>query len=109
VILLKQAFGVLPELSTKSVRAHLVGYQSIAVGWLLHFFVGVCRWGPLYAWIDPQSSFPHGFKGMTFGTGVWLGVTLLILPAVGAGVFGLQFGIVTPAATLVLHGNYGTV
>jgi hypothetical protein len=109
VIILKQALGVLPQLSTISVLAQMLGFQSLAVGWIVHFFVGVLLWGPLYAWIDPKSSFPHWFNGIMFATGVWLGLMLIIMPALGAGLFGLQLGLVTPTATLVLHWIYGTV
>jgi hypothetical protein len=109
VIVLKQALGVLPQLSTISVLAQMLGYQSLAVGWALHFFVGVILWGPLYAWIDPKSSYPHWFNGIIFATCVWLGVMLIIMPAVGAGVFGLELGLVTPTATLILHWIYGAV
>ena len=108
-IVLKQALGILPQLSTISVLAQMLGYQSLAVGWIAHFFVGVILWGPLYAWVDPKSSFPHWFNGMMFASCVWLGVMLLIMPAVGAGVFGLELGIVTPTATLMLHWIYGAV
>ena len=109
VIVLKQALGVLPQLSTISVLAQMLGYQSLAVGWILHFFVGVILWGPLYAWIDPKSSFPHWFNGMIFASCVWLGVMLIIMPEVGAGLFGLELGLVTPTATLILHWIYGAV
>ena len=109
VIVLKQALGVLPQLSTISVLAQMLGYQSLAVGWIVHFFVGVILWGPLYAWIDPKSSYPHWFNGIMFGSCVWLGLMLIIMPALGAGLFGLQLGLVTPTATLMLHWIYGTV
>jgi hypothetical protein len=109
VIVLKQALGVLPQLSTISVLAQMLGYQSLAVGWFVHFFVGVILWGPLYAWIDPKSSFPHWFNGMMFASGVWLVVMLVIMPVEGTGLFGLDLGLVTPTATLMLHWIYGAV
>jgi hypothetical protein len=108
-IALKQALGILPQLSTVSVLAQMLGYQSLAIGWILHFFVGVILWGPLYAWVDPKSSFPHWFNGIMFASCVWLGVMLVIMPAVGAGLFGLELGLVTPTATLMLHWIYGAV
>ena len=101
VIVLQQALGILPQLSTIRVLAQALGFHSIAAGWFLHFVVGVLLWGPLYAWIDPKSSYPHWFIGMMFATGVWLGVMLLIMPVVGAGLFGMELGMVTPMATLV--------
>lgn len=106
-VILQQALGILPQLSTIRVLAQMLGYQSIAVGWAAHFIVGVLLWGPLYAWLDPKSSYPHWFIGMMFATFVWLGVMLVIMPAVGAGLFGIELGIVTPTATLVLHWIYG--
>jgi hypothetical protein len=109
VILLKQALGILPQLSTISVLAQLIGYKSLAVGWVVHFFVGVILWGPLYAWIDPKSAYPHWFIGMMFASGLWLGVMLIIMPAVGAGLFGLELGLLAPTVTLILHWIYGAV
>jgi hypothetical protein len=109
VIVLKQALGILPQLSTISVLAQMLGYHSLGVGWIAHFFVGVILWGPLYAWIDPRSTYPHWFIGMMFASCVWLGLMLIIMPIVGAGVFGLKLGIVTPTATLILHWIYGAV
>ena len=35
----------------------MLGYQSRALGRDLQFFVGVILWGPLYASIEPKSSF----------------------------------------------------
>jgi hypothetical protein len=109
VIVLKQALGILPQLSTISVLAQMVGYQSLAVGWIVHFFVGVILWGPLYAWIDPKSNYPHWFIGMMFASCVWLGLMLVIMPIEGEGLFGMELGIVTPTATLMLHWIYGAV
>jgi hypothetical protein len=109
VIVLKQALGILPQLSTISVLAQLIGYKSLAVGWIVHIFVGVILWGPLYAWIDTRSAYPHWFIGMMFASCLWLGVMLIIMPALGAGIFGLELGLLTPTATLVLHWIYGAV
>ena len=109
VIVLKQALGVLPQLSTISVLAQMVGYQSLTVGWGVHFFVGVVLWGPLYAWIDTKSSFPHWFNGMMFASCMWLAVMLVIMPLLGTGLFGIELGLLTPTATLMLHWIYGAV
>jgi hypothetical protein len=46
---------------------------------------------------------------MSFVSCVWLWVMLIIMPAVGAGIFGLELGLVTPTATLILHWIYGAV
>lgn len=108
VIVLDQVLGVLPQLSTISVFARMFGYQSMAAGWALHLFVGVFAWGPLYAWIDPRSTYPHWFVGMMFGSAIWLGVMLLVMPAIGAGLFGIRLGLAAPTVTLLLHWIYGT-
>lgn len=109
VIVLKQALGVLPQLSTISVLAQMLGYQSLTIGWIVHFFVGVILWGPLYAWIDPKSSLPHWVNGVIFASCVWLGLMLVIMPLEGADLLGLQLGLVTPTATLARHWIYGAV
>jgi hypothetical protein len=106
-LLLKQALGIEPRVDLITVLAHALGYRSVAAGWAANFVVGTLLWGPLYAWLDPKSRLPHWANGMFFASVIWLGVMLVIMPAAGEGLFGLNVGLATPTLTLFLHWVYG--
>jgi hypothetical protein len=107
VLLIKEALGVVPGINLIAVLAHALGYRAATAGWIADFFVGVLLWGPLYAWLDRKSTLPHWANGMFFASAVWLGVMLVIMPAAGEGLFGLNLGLATPTLTLFLHWVYG--
>ena len=109
VLALKQVVGLMPQLDLVRILAQALGFQSLAVGWTAHFVVGVLFWGPLFVWADRKMFFPHWINGLLFGSAVWLGVMLVIMPLAGKGAFGLGLGIATPTLTLFLHWLYGTV
>lgn len=107
IILLKQLFGVMPQLDLMAVLAHALGYRSAGVGWLANYVVGVFLWGPVFAWADAKMFFAHPLNGLVFASVVWLGVMLIIMPLAGEGLFGLNLGLVVPTLTLFLHWFYG--
>jgi hypothetical protein len=109
VLVVKQAIGLVPQLDLVSILARALGFRSHAVGWVAHFVVGVLFWGPLFVWADRKMFFAHWINGLLFGSAVWLGVMLVIMPLAGEGVFGLGLGLATPTLTLFLHWMYGTV
>jgi hypothetical protein len=92
-----------------AILSHALGSRSLALGWIAHFFVGVLLWGPLFVWADRRTSFPPWVNGLAFGSVIWLGVMLIIMPLAGAGAFGLSLGVATPTLTLFLHWVYGAV
>ena len=109
VLIVTRAVGVMSHIDLVAILAHALGSHSLAVGWSAHFFVGTLLWGPLFAWADRRSRYTHWVNGLAFGSVVWLGVMLVIMPLAGAGLFGLALGVATPTLTLFLHWVYGAV
>jgi len=108
-LMLKQAAGLMPQLNLVAVLAHALGSRSLAVGWAANAFVGVLLWGSLFAWADRRMPFAHWVNGLFFASVVWLGVMLIIMPAAGEGMWGMNLGMATPTLTLFLHWIYGVV
>jgi hypothetical protein len=108
-LLLKQALGVMPQLNLVLELARALGYDRVSVGWTANFVVGVLCWGTLFPIVERRMFFAHWMNGLLFSSVVWLGVMLIIMPAAGAGLFGMHLGIVTPTLTLFLHWVYGAV
>jgi hypothetical protein len=108
-MLLLQMIGVMPQVDLVALLARALGDRSQTTGWLANYFVGVLLWGPIFVWVDRKMFFPHIVNGLLFSGVVWLGVMLIIMPLAGAGLFGLNLGIVTPTLTLFLHWLYGIV
>lgn len=109
VMLMKQAMSLMPELNPVQMITQMIGAQTPAVGWLIHFMIGTIMWGVAYAFIDPRLSGAHWFRGAVFATGAWLLMMLIIMPMAGAGQFGLRMGMMAPIATLAMHWIYGAV
>lgn len=107
VLLLKQALGVMPQLNLVLELARALGHDTAGAGWAANFVVGVLCWGSLFPFVERRMFFAHWINGLLFSSVVWLGVMLVVMPAAGAGLFGLQLGIVTPTLTLFLHWIYG--
>jgi hypothetical protein len=109
LILIKQAVGLIPDVDLVMILAHALGYHSPAAGWAAQCIIGVLLWGPVFAWVEATLPFSHWVNGLLFSSVVWWGVMLIVMPEVGAGLFGLQLGIATPTVTLILHWAYGAV
>ena len=79
-------------------------------GWLWHFIIGTLWWGPLFALMAPILPGRQTWqKGMAFGFGASLLILLMVLPAAGAGYFGMDLSALQPIVTMVLHLVYGAV
>jgi hypothetical protein len=88
----------------------MAGASSPAVGWAMHFMLGTVLWGLLFAWLEPKlRGESHWVKGMAFGIGTWLLMMIIVMPMAGAGLFGMQLGMMAPIMTLVLHLVFGAV
>lgn len=101
--------GVMPELNPVQMITQMMGAQTPAVGWTVHFLIGTVLWGILYALLDGQLPGPHWLRGAIFATGAWLTMMIVMMPMAGAGLFGAKLGMMAPIATLVLHWIYGAV
>ena len=109
MMIAKGMMGVMPELDVAAMIGNMMG-ASVGVGWIVHFMIGTIAWGVgfavLYGMIPGSSAV---VKGVMFGIAAWLGMMILVMPMAGAGLFGMNFGIMAPIMTLVLHIIFGAV
>lgn len=105
----KGMMGLLPELDVAAMIAGMMG-TSVAIGWVIHFMIGTIVWGigfaVLYRHIPGTGAVA---KGIVFGIAAWLGMMLVVMPMAGAGLFGMNMGIMAPVMTFVLHLIFGAV
>ena len=109
LMIMKAKMGLMPELNVISMLASKMG-GAVAMGWLAHFMIGTIGYGILFALINPvlpTSSLVT--KGMVLGVLGWLVMMIVIMPMMGAGLFGLAMGAMAPVMTLVLHLIFGAV
>lgn len=63
------------------------------------------------AWWEPRCAGPSWLRGLLFGTVLWLGTLVVVLPLLGAGVFGVEIGAgpLPTYTTLLAWMAYGVV
>lgn len=109
LMILKSMMGLMPNLDVVGMLGTMSG-GGVTMGWIGHFVIGTVVWGGLFAlgneYVPGQSQL---IKGVWFGTGAWLLMMLFVMPMAGAGIFGMNFGIMAPVMTLVLHWVFGAV
>ncbi|OSP53422.1 DUF6789 family protein [Pseudoruegeria sp. SK021] len=109
LMIVKGMMGLMPELDVAAMLATMVG-APISVGWIVHFMIGTLAWGGgfavLYRAIPGRSAVT---KGIVFGIAAWLGMMIVVMPMAGAGLFGMNLGILAPVMTFVLHVIFGAV
>ncbi|WDR06298.1 hypothetical protein PSQ90_02200 [Devosia rhodophyticola] len=109
LMVMKSMMGLMPGLDVTAMITNMLGLQSVAFGWLMHFIIGTMIWGGAYALIRARLPGGPAVSGMVFGAGAWLMMMILVMPMAGAGLFGLNMGIMAPVMTLILHLVYGAV
>ncbi len=109
IMLMKSSMGIMPELNTIKMLSTMLDGGNPAVGWAAHFMIGTVVWGLLFAAISRPGLTGYWWRGALFGVGAWLLMMVVVMPMAGAGVFGLNLGIMAPVMTLVLHLIYGAV
>lgn len=107
LMFVKQMMGVMPELNPIAMIVSMLGVTSVFVGWLMHFMIGTVMWGILFSLL--RSRIPSGdtLSGIWFGVGAWLLMMVVVMPMAGAGLFGLNIGVMAPVMTLMLHIIFG--
>ncbi|MET4104652.1 putative membrane protein YagU involved in acid resistance, partial [Roseovarius sp. MBR-78] len=103
----KAMMGVMPELDVIAMLSGMMGMPA-AMGWIAHFMIGTIAWGGGFALL--YSALPGGsaiVKGIVFGIAAWLMMMIVVMPMAGAGMFGMNFGMMAPMMTLVLHIIFG--
>jgi len=104
----KAKMGVMPELNAIKMLAGMMG-SPLVMGWVAHFVIGTIIWGVLFAVL--VNKLPGGVMGgaIIFSIGAWLLMMIGPMPMAGAGLFGLNIGVMAPVATLILHIIWGIV
>jgi len=109
LMIAKSMMGVMPALDVISMLSMMMGTPA-AMGWVAHFMIGTIAWGGgfavLYGLIPGGSAL---IKGIVFGIAAWLAMMIVVMPMAGAGLFGMNFGMMAPVMTLVLHIIFGAV
>ncbi|MGE3739721.1 MAG: DUF6789 family protein [Geminicoccaceae bacterium] len=109
LMIMKQLMGIMPELDIAAMLTSMLGLPSIVLGWAMHFVIGTVVWGMGYAIV--RRFLPGGpvVSGAVFGIGAWVMMMVAVMPMAGAGLFGLELGIMAPVMTFVLHVVFGAV
>lgn len=109
LMMLKSMMGVMPNLDVAMMLGQMMGAPT-SMGWIAHFVIGTVVWGAGFAVL--YGSIPGGsavMKGIVFGIGAWLLMMIVVMPMAGAGLFGMNMGMMAPVMTLVLHIIFGAV
>ncbi len=109
IMLAKSMMGLMPELNVIAMLGSMMNAAPV-VGWVIHFMIGMIGWGVGFAIVFnilPGNS--NLTKGISFAVAAWFLMMLVVMPMAGAGLFGLNMGMMAPAMTLMLHAIYGAV
>ncbi len=108
MMLIKGKMGVMPELDIISMLAGMMG-GALLLGWVMHFMIGVGYGVVFHLTYDKLPTNSLIIKGLILGVVGWLVMMLMLMPMVGAGLFGMKMGVMAPIMTLVLHAIFGAV
>lgn len=109
LMVMKQMIGFMPELDVAAMLTSMLSLPSVAFGWIMHFMIGTIAWGVGYAVLRPYLPGGSIWSGVLFGTAAWLMMMIAVMPMAGAGLFGLQMGVMAPIMTFMLHAIFGAV
>ena len=115
LMVIKKMMGVMPELDPVGMISTMAAQKmqtepNIVIGWVMHFIIGSIMWGGAFAVLNnflPSNN--QVTKGIIFGIGAWLIMMVIPMPMSGAGLFGMNLGMMAPVMTLVLHIIFGVV
>ncbi|MBE0509850.1 MAG: DUF2938 family protein [Chromatiales bacterium] len=111
LMVVKGMMGLMPDVDVIQMLAKQMS-SGTAMGWVAHFMIGVVGYGIVYARLFSKLPFGgHALRGLVLGVAGWLAMMLMLMPMMGAGLFGLQMpsGMMAPVATLMLHAIFGVV
>ncbi|MEB0060243.1 DUF6789 family protein [Variovorax sp. LG9.2] len=111
LMVLKATMGFMPQLDLPQMLAGMMGSpDQPLIGWIVHFVIGIVIYGVAIAALDSKlqgtSRVGHGIMLGIIG---WLIMMLVLMPMAGAGLFGMNMGIMASVMTLVLHLIFGAV
>jgi Family of unknown function (DUF6789) len=111
LMVMKGKMGLMPDVNVIAMLAGKMG-GSIIMGWAAHFMIGTVGYGLAYALLFSELPFGnHITRGIAMGITGWLVMMVVVMPMMGAGMFGLSLpsGMMVPVATLMLHIVFGAV
>ena len=99
----------LPKMDIAAMLGRMLGGWSM--GMTVHFINGTIIFPLIYAYFLfgrlPGSPY---LKGILWGVTLWVLAQLVVMPMMGAGIFGLKMaGMMSAAGSLVGHAVYGTL
>ena len=115
LMMMKKMMGVMPELDPVHMMSEMAAQNmgmepSIMIGWGMHFMIGSVAWGGAFAVLN---NFLPGTiqikKGISLGIAAWLMMMIGPMPMSGAGLFGINMGVMAPVMTFMLHIVFGVV
>lgn len=111
LMVMKSMMGLMPGLDLPKMIAGMMGTPGTpAVGWAVHFMIGTLVYGLAISLLEkPLPGDNHVVHGLILSVIFWLVMMVMLMPMAGAGLFGMQFGIMGPVMTLMLHLIFGAV
>lgn len=109
----KSVFGIMPNFDVMGMLTAFAGSAWPGLGWIVFFVGGGIVWGVIFALLDARVEATTGagelVRGLFFGFLLWLSVMLIVMPVLGAGAFGMRFGVGAPFVCLAADLIYGAV
>jgi hypothetical protein len=121
LMFLKDAMGLVPDVSLLAPLMKLAGTTSTLNGWIVFFVINALIVGAVFAALDAHLERPEGpeefVRGALFGVGLWVLTMIFLMPMSGAGAFAMNYGMTAPivlfAAQLIqgmiMGGVYGAL
>ena len=111
IMIMNNAIGKVPELHiAKTLNTVLGTTEHPIIGWIAFFLIGTLILGPLFAVLAPRIRMNINLvKGLMFGTLVWLGMMMVLIPLAGGGFFAMHRSPIVPGVTLAVALVYGVV
>lgn len=109
----------LPKMNVPVMLGDMFGMNSLVVGWMMHFVIGVGLI-ILYAYVFADLlSGPAWLRGLQFAVLPWLVMMVMLAPMLGVldpmmskmppGFFLIHMGVMAPIGSLMAHLVYGAV
>jgi len=93
---------------TMLVSRPVIGAETTAPAWMTCAAIGALLYGSTFALLFNRLPGQAAvWRGIVFALAIWLGLMLVIMPATGAGAFGLNIGYGTPWLTFGTHVFFG--
>jgi MFS-type transporter involved in bile tolerance (Atg22 family) len=111
LMVMKAMVGLMPPLDIPAMLAGAMGSPDTPlIRWIVHLSIGIVVYGVAIGVLDPKlPGTSHVGHGVMLGVIGWLIMMVVLMPMAGAGLFGMNMGVMAPMMTLVLHLIFGAV